>query len=136
MLIANTNAAVSYTGCFVIATGLYVAVGLPLAWLPGNKPRYGKRAFATGLQLTLGNTAGIVMPFLFTSKDSPGYRKGYGVSIAAVGVSSVIFTGMTVYYRGINRGRSEGREDWKVEGKTEDEVNEMGDKSPRYVYAL
>ena len=31
--------------------------GLPLAWLPSNNPRYGKRTTATGLQLT------IVSPF-------------------------------------------------------------------------
>lgn len=27
--------------------------GLPLAWLPSNNPRYGKRTTATGLQLTI-----------------------------------------------------------------------------------
>jgi hypothetical protein len=31
-----------------------VSVGIPLAWLPTNQPRYGKRTTATGMQLTIG----------------------------------------------------------------------------------
>ena len=47
-----------------MALGLYVIVGLPLAWLPSNQPRYGKRTTAIGLQLTIGNTSGIMAPFV------------------------------------------------------------------------
>lgn len=135
LLIANVNAAVSYTGCFVVSVGLYVSVGLPLAWLPGNKPRYAKRALATGMQLMIGNSAGIAMPFLYSAKASPKYYAGYGVSIAAVSVSVCIFTFMSIYYRRVNKRRAEGKEDWKLEGKTEQEILEMGDWSPRYVYS-
>jgi hypothetical protein len=44
--------------------GLYVSVGIPLAWLPSNQPRYGKRTTASGLQLTIGNASGIMAPFV------------------------------------------------------------------------
>ena len=64
IMIADTSPSVHYFGCFVIALGLYVVVGLPLAWLPSNMPRYGKRTTATGLQLTIGNTSGIMAPFV------------------------------------------------------------------------
>jgi hypothetical protein len=135
MLIANAGAAVSYTGCFVVATGLYVSVGLPLAWLPGNKPRYAKRALATGMQLMIGNMAGIAVPFLYTQADQPKYYIGYGVSIACVFTSACIFTFMSTYYKRVNKRRAEGKEDWKMEGKTEEEIKEMGDWSPRYIYS-
>ena len=52
LLISSSTAGVHYFGCFLVAMGLYVLVGLPLAWLPNNNPRYGKRATASGLQLT------------------------------------------------------------------------------------
>lgn len=64
ILLADTSPAVHYFGCFVIALGLYVVVGIPLAWLPTNLPRYGKRTTATGLQLMIGNTSGIMAPFV------------------------------------------------------------------------
>lgn len=38
LLMADVSAGVQYFGCFLIAMGFYVAVGLPLAWLPNNNP--------------------------------------------------------------------------------------------------
>lgn len=134
LLISNTNAAASYTGCFFVAMGLYVSVGLPLAWLPSNCPRYGKRALATGMQLTFGNMSGVASPFLFLATDAPKYYKGHGVSLAVLCISSSIFFFMHFYYARQNKNRAAGKEDYKMEGKTEAEVAEMGDKSPRYVY--
>lgn len=64
MLISHSRAGVHYAGCFLVAMGLYVLVGIPLAWLPNNNPRYGKRTTATGLQLTIGNAAGVMAPFV------------------------------------------------------------------------
>jgi MFS family permease len=64
MLISNGSSGVHYAGCFLVAMGLYVCVGLPLAWLPTNCPRYGKRTTATGLQLSIGNCAGIMSSFV------------------------------------------------------------------------
>jgi MFS family permease len=64
LLISPASSGVHYTGCFLVAMGLYVCVGLPLAWLPTNLPRYGKRTSATGLQLTIGNCSGIMSAFV------------------------------------------------------------------------
>ena len=64
MLISPASHKVHYAGCFLVAMGLYVCVGLPLAWLPTNLPRYGKRTTGTGLQLSIGNCAGIMSAFV------------------------------------------------------------------------
>ncbi|EME43401.1 hypothetical protein DOTSEDRAFT_132336 [Dothistroma septosporum NZE10] len=134
MLISHTSSAVSYAGCFVVIFGMYLTSGLTLTWIAGNKPRWGKRAFATGILLSFGNCAGIVMPFLYPNGDAPEYTMGFAVSIACVSTAIVMWIGMSMYYRWVNKRRSEGREDWKLEGKTEAEIEEMGDKSPRFVY--
>ena len=67
LLVSDVSFGGKYAGCFLVALGLYVAVGVPLAWLPTNNPRYGKRTTATGLQLTIGNISGIVAPFVSIS---------------------------------------------------------------------
>ncbi len=126
LLASNRNVATSYAGCFLVAMGLYISVGLPLAWLPGNKPRYGKRALATGMQLTVGNMAGIATPFLFPTADAPTFYMGHGVSLAAITTSGSIFALMSWYYTRVNRNRAAGKEDWKIEGKTDAEIEEMG----------
>lgn len=69
MLISPISSGPRFGACFLVAIGLYVAVGIPLAWLPSNNPRYGKRTTATGLQLTIGNSAGIMAPFVSTANQ-------------------------------------------------------------------
>ncbi len=64
ILMADVGPGAHYFACFVVALGLYVVVGLPLAWLPANNPRYGKRTTAGGLQLMVGNCSGIMAPFV------------------------------------------------------------------------
>jgi hypothetical protein len=78
--------------------------------------------------------AWIAAPFLFPLNDAQKYYKGHGVSLAAITVSGSIFAFMGWYYGRIKQGRREGREDWKLEGKSEGEVEEIGDRSPRYTY--
>ena len=64
MLIAGQGVAVPYLGCFFIATGLFVVSGIALVWLSTNSPRYGKRTTAVGMDLMLGNSAGIAAPYV------------------------------------------------------------------------
>ncbi|KAG5291437.1 high-affinity nicotinic acid transporter [Histoplasma ohiense] len=134
VLMSDSNSGVHYFGCFLVAVGLYVCVGLPLAWLPTNLPRFGKRTFATGLQLTMGNVSGIMTPFLYVTKDGPRYIKGHAVTLALTGFSAVIYTFMWFHYKRINKARSVGLEDHKIEGMTEEEISEMGDRNPRFRY--
>lgn len=70
LLISPLSFEAHYAGCFLVAFGLYVAVGvskemrihlcisrlidspkIPLAWLPSNNPRYGKRTTASRRQI-------------------------------------------------------------------------------------
>lgn len=64
LLISDIPPGGKYAGCFFVAMGLYVLVGVPVAWLSSNQARFGKRATAIGLQLTIGNTAGIMASFV------------------------------------------------------------------------
>ncbi|EXJ89751.1 hypothetical protein A1O3_02818 [Capronia epimyces CBS 606.96] len=64
ILLTPVSVGARFFGCFLVSMGLYVTVGIPLAWLPSNLPRYGKRTTASGIQLTIGNAAGISAPFM------------------------------------------------------------------------
>lgn len=136
LLIANRGSGLSFAGCFLVAMGCYTAVGTPLAWLTSNNPRYGKRAFASGMQLTMGNSAGVAAPFLFQNAYAPTYYPGYAATIGLLCISSTLFIVLHLHWRRVNKKRAEGKEDWKMEGKTDEEVAEMGDRSPRFVFTL
>ena len=135
ILISTAPGGVRYFGCFLVACGLYVIVGLPLAWLPSNNPRYGKRTVATGLQLTIGNSAGIAAPFIYPTGDAPRFVKGHAISMAMAAMSAVIFLGLWAWFRRQNRRKLSGLEDHKAEGMTEEEAEELGEHNPRFLYA-
>ncbi|KAF3178100.1 hypothetical protein TWF788_007543 [Orbilia oligospora] len=127
---------VRYFGCFLIAGGLYVAVGLPLAWNVVNIPRYGKKVAASGFQLTMGNASGVMSAYLYPARDGPRFIKGHAVTIAMLCVGMITYGTLLTYYISENKARDEGKRDHLIEGKSEDEINEMGDDSPRFRYVI
>ncbi|KAL8732373.1 MAG: hypothetical protein Q9166_002771 [cf. Caloplaca sp. 2 TL-2023] len=136
ILISDASMGVHYFGCFLVAMGLYVTTGLPLAWLPNNQPRYGKRTTATGMQLTIGNASGIMAPFLYPSSEDTRFIRGHAVSLAMVGMANAIFAFMSWYLSKQNDRRRRGEEDAKIINMSESEIAELGDESPRFVYTV
>ncbi|KAI9897926.1 hypothetical protein N3K66_007782 [Trichothecium roseum] len=134
--IANVSPAVHYFATFVISCGLFVAVGIPLAWLPSNTPRYGKRTTASAIQITICNCSGIVAPFLYPGSDGPKYIMGYSVSIVLLGYGIFIYAALSLYYRHVNKRRLAGKEDYKIAGMTDAEIDALGDRSPRFIYTI
>ncbi|KAL4867472.1 hypothetical protein BDV12DRAFT_171260 [Aspergillus spectabilis] len=134
ILVSTAPGGVKYFGCFLVAMGLYVIVGLPLAWLPSNNPRYGKRTVATGLQLTIGNSAGIPAPFLYKTDEGPRFVKGHAVSMALVAMSAAVYLAFWAWFRRQNRRKLAGKEDYRVENMTEEEAEELGEHNPRFLY--
>lgn len=99
-----------------------------------DQPRYGKRTTASGLQLTFGNASGIMAPFLYPTKEGPRYIRGHSVSLAMAGLAAIVYSFMSIYFRTRNERRATGKEDGLVAGLSEEEVAELGDENPRFVY--
>ncbi|KAI7636624.1 hypothetical protein KC343_g1175 [Hortaea werneckii] len=136
MLISDGDVAVKFAGTFIVACGCYTSVGLGFAWLASNNPRYGKRAYASGMQITIGNSAGVAAPFLFADSTEPRFIPGYSASIATLAVGMCIHAAMSYWFHKQNKNRAAGKEDWKMEGKTPEEVADMGDLNPMYRYTI
>ncbi|KAL8998966.1 MAG: hypothetical protein Q9169_002072 [Polycauliona sp. 2 TL-2023] len=136
LLISDSSQGVHYFGCFLVAIGLYVTCGLPLAWLANNSPRYGKRTTSTGMQLTIGNSSGIMAPFLYPDSEGTRFIRGHAVTLSMVGIAQVIFASMSWYFSRQNDRRRRGEEGAKIANMSEDEIAELGDESPRYFYTI
>ena len=54
--------------------------------------------------------------------------------MAMLAMALVIYIVMWFWFRNATKRRAAGREDWKAEGKSEEEVAELGDASPRFIY--
>ncbi|KAI9735848.1 MAG: hypothetical protein M1834_001313 [Cirrosporium novae-zelandiae] len=136
LLLTPTSSGVHYLGCFLIAMGLYTLVGLPLAWLPSNQPRYGKKTTATALQLMGGNASGILAGFLYPEAEGPRFIRGQAVSLGMVAWAVFVYAGMGGYFRWRNARRAGGKEDGKIEGLSPEERRELGDEDPGFVFMV
>ena len=58
------------------------------------------------------------------------------MTLALVGFASLLYAAMTLYFVHANRRRKEGKEDDRIEGMANEEIVELGDESPRYVYTI
>ncbi|OAL02095.1 MFS general substrate transporter [Phaeosphaeriaceae sp. SRC1lsM3a] len=135
-LIINKGLVLSYVGTFIVALGLWVATGAAFTWINNNNPRYGKRAFASGMQITIGNISGVVSPFLYSTNTRPTYYPGYGATIGMLALGIALYTALHFYFRMQNKKKREGKFDYLMEGKTEEEVAEMGENNPHYMYTI
>lgn len=82
-----------------------------------------------------GNLNGVVSSNIYRQQDAPNYRPGHGVVLAYLVL--FLFGGSiltTVGLRIENKKRQSGQRDHWVQGKSESEVNIMGDK--RYVISF
>ena len=77
ILCADLSVGAHYADCIIVALGVFVCNLMPLAWLPTNCPRYGKRAVANGMQISIGNIGGAFSPFV--SNPSFMVRKQYAI---------------------------------------------------------
>lgn len=134
MLVAGTNAKVQYAGTFLGALGIYPCIANTISWVSNNTEGVYKRGITLGFVIGWGNLNGVVSSNIYIKGD-PGYRKGHGVVLAYL----VLFLtgGSTVLHfllRRENARRRAGALDYMVEGKSQEEIEALGDVRPGFYY--
>lgn len=89
------------------------------------------------MQLTMGNASGIMAPFIYPGPDGPRFIRGNAVSLAMVGMATALYGFMWFWYDRENKRRAAGQGS-KPEHEllSEEELAELGDESPRFVYTI
>lgn len=61
---------------------------------------------------------------------------GFAVNIALLGFGIFFYGFMTLYLNHVNKRRKEGKEDYKIAGMSDAEIEALGDRSPRFMYTI
>ncbi|OAQ89908.1 major facilitator superfamily transporter [Purpureocillium lilacinum] len=145
MAITTSNnpglAGVTYAGCFLACCGFFPAFPGVISWLANNLAGPYKRAIGMSLQISLGNTGGLIGSNIYLAREKPHYRLGYGISIGFIACAIIATAVMWFTLTTINRKRERYVEDnGGVEGIVEKHgdvtLTEMGDRSPLFHYTL
>lgn len=74
---------------------------------------------------------------IYRQADAPRFVPGHAVCIVYEGL--FLFCGSLVQHLGLraeNRKRRQGKLDYIVEGKSQEEIDKLGDKRPDFMYTL
>lgn len=133
MLIGTSMPWVQYAGTFLAALGIYPCIANTITWMANNTEGVYKRGVTLGFVIGWGNLNGVVSSNIYF--QSPRYYQGHGVVLAylVIGLLGGSVTN-TVLLRRENSLRAAGRRDHWAEGKSEREVEQLGDKRPDFFY--
>ncbi|KAK5938679.1 hypothetical protein PMZ80_008870 [Knufia obscura] len=126
----------TYGLLFLIPIGVYPPIVALISWVGNNLSPTWKRATGMALLITLGNYGGAIGSNIFLQKQKPHYWLGYGFSIGILAVAIVSTFIIRWTYLRINKSRDSMDLDEIRARYTEQELLEMGDKSPLYRYVL
>jgi MFS transporter, ACS family, DAL5 transporter family protein len=135
MQLTSRSPAAKYSGTFLAALGIYPCIPNTISWISNNTEGVYKRGVVLGFVIGWGNLNGMVSSNIYFS--GPKYIEGHSVVIGYLGVFLLGGSlGMMALLRNENSKRRRGmREAW-VAGKSEDEVNALGDQQPDFIYAM
>ncbi|KAE8149947.1 major facilitator superfamily domain-containing protein [Aspergillus avenaceus] len=121
---------VVYFGVFVAVVGIYPAFPGNVTWLSVNLAGDYKRAAGLAIHVGLGNLSGAMASNFYRTKDAPTYTLGHALELGFCVAGIIAVLVLRVSYQKINRQR----DDMDVSQFDEDELQELGDKSPLYRY--
>lgn len=130
----------SYFFLFFVAAGLYSPFVCIVSLIGNNLAPSSKRAVGMALLISVGNLGGIAGSNIFLAAQAPRYPTGFGTGLGICVTAIVMAFILRVAYRRENEKRDrfmEGKTDAEIRAMyTEQELLDMGDKSPFFRYTL
>ena len=137
MLLGSGNPHIQYGGTFLGALGIYPCIANTITWTANNVEGVYKRGIALGFVIGWGNLNGIVASNIYRTNDKPRFKPGHGT---VVGYLTAFLLGGSVLQhvllRRENAKRRAGKRDEWIKGKSEEEIDKLGDKRPDFIYTL
>ncbi|WWC64670.1 uncharacterized protein I303_107281 [Kwoniella dejecticola CBS 10117] len=127
--------ALTYVGCMIAAIGFYPLTPMFTAWFSVQVAGPTKRAAALSCSNFFTQIGGIVGSNIYLAKQAPRYQAGFGTSFGLVLVGDIVIIAAYWWWIGrVNAKRAAMSEDEIRAKYSPEQLQEMGDKSPFFVY--
>lgn len=126
----------TYAFLFCIPAGVYPPLICCLSWVGNNLAPSWKRAVGMALLISIGNLGGAIGSNIFLAKQAPHYWLGYGMGAGMVTAAIICTMILKVVLQKINKQREAMDEDEIRAKYTEEQLLELGDKSPLFRYVV
>ncbi|KAK0378851.1 hypothetical protein CLIM01_03822 [Colletotrichum limetticola] len=126
----------TYAFLFALPAGMYPAVISLVSWVSNNLSPTWKRATGIAISVMMGNLGGIIGSNIYMNEEAPHYWTGYGVSVACLSLAICCTLILRFAYDQENKKRDMISEAEVRAHYTQEELLDLGDRSPLYRYVL
>ncbi|CAG7923203.1 unnamed protein product [Penicillium olsonii] len=126
---------VAYFAVVLAVIGIYPIQAAAASWNANNIAPSSRRAIGIALMNCVGNVGGILGSFMYLEKESPRYETGFGLSMALGGFGFFVALFLEWSYKTGNAKKDKVADEARVK-YTEDELFDLGDRSPLFKYVL
>ncbi|KAH7130898.1 major facilitator superfamily domain-containing protein [Dactylonectria macrodidyma] len=126
---------VAYFSVVLAVIGIYPIQAAAASWNANNIAPASRRAIGIALMNCVGNIGGIVGSFMYLEKEKPKYYTGFGLSLAFGATGLIVAILLEISYKMENARKAKIADEAKAK-YTEEELFEMGDRSPLFKHVL
>ena len=136
ILLVPTHVGVHYFALFLCLTGAFTASPMLVAWCVDNSAGHMTRAIAAGTVVGFGNIGGLIAAWTYLLPDAPRYIKGHALNLGFAGLCLIIVSAAMFNLHRENKLKRSGQRDYLVEGKAEQETQDLGHTHPGFYYTV
>lgn len=134
MLRWGSGNGLKYGAVYLCALGAFPGGPGFLSWALNNASGPAVRAISGGWIVTLGTAGGILAVWAYLPNDGPDFPIGHTINLVAQFATLVLASGGIAYCVWENRLRARGGRDYRLEGLTEEQKNDLGYRHPDFRY--
>lgn len=125
----------AYFSVVLAVIGIYPIQAAAASWNANNIAPAARRAIGIALMNCVGNVGGIVGSFMYLESEKPKYYTGFGLSLAFGATGVIVALLLEWSYKYANAQKAKIADEARAK-YTEDELFDMGDKSPLFKHVL
>lgn len=126
---------VAYFSVVLAVVGIYPIQAAAASWNANNIAPSSRRAIGIALMNCVGNVGGIVGSFMYLESEKPKYYTGFGLSLA-FGATGLMVAFLLEWSYKVGNANKAKLEDEARTKYTEEELFDLGDRSPLFKYVL
>ncbi|KAF8575941.1 MFS general substrate transporter [Ramaria rubella] len=134
VFVATENPHARYGACFLVLVGGAPAGPMMVTWATDNASPETVRAVTAALIPGVGTIGAIIAVWTYLPEDAPNYHRGNSLNVGACCVVVILILAGMWYINTENGKRARGGRDYRLEGKSQREIEELGALHPEYRY--
>ncbi|KAG2011917.1 high-affinity nicotinic acid transporter [Coprinopsis cinerea AmutBmut pab1-1] len=134
--VGTTDPHARYAACFLMVAGGGPSGPMFITWGTENAAPDTMRAVVSATIPGIGALGAVVSVWTYISTDAPNYYRGNSANLGTTTATCIMSALLALYLHRENKKRERGERDHILEGKSQEELEQLGCRHPEFRYQL